>query len=172
MKRTAIQPLPKYFDRYINLVDDVDLDEAMERSLAELAHFDRAAYRQLGLQTYAPEKWTVPDVLQHLIDWERIMTYRALIFARQISKAAPGHDENLMAVHAQASSRSIDDLLDEMVVLRQTTRHFFKSLQEQQLMQSGICWESDMSALALGFTILGHQRHHFHILETRYLPLV
>ena len=110
MKKNAIQPLPKYFDRYINLVDDVDLDEAMERSLAELAHFDRAAYRQLGLQTYAPEKWTVPDVLQHLIDWERIMTYRALIFARQISKAAPGHDENLMAVHAEAFAHEVADI--------------------------------------------------------------
>lgn len=164
--------MPKYFDRYINLIDDVELDEAFETSLQELATFDRAAYRALGLQTYAPGKWTVPDILQHLIDWERIMTYRALVFAREVSKQAPGHDENQMALTAGASARSIDELIDEMVALRKSTRYFFRTLNTVQLQQSGICWESEMSALALGFTILGHQKHHFELLKARYLPLV
>lgn len=172
MKKSQINPLPKYFDRYINLIEDVELDEAMGDSLGELANFDWDKCRQLGLNAYAPGKWTAHDILQHLLDWERIMTYRALGFARGAFNKAPAHDENLLAKNAGASVRSIADLTAEMTALRHSTRLFFGSLNDSQLQQSGICWESEMSALALAFTILGHQRHHFVILQERYFPLL
>lgn len=171
MKKSDINPLPKYFDRYINLIDDIELDLAFENSLKELSSFDRDLYQRIGLQVYEPGKWTVPDVLQHLLDWERIMTYRALIFARQAGEKAVGHDENIMAQHTNANQRSISELLGEMTLLRQTTRIFFRNLTDEQLQHSGISYDTQMSALALGFTILGHQRHHFNILEERYMPL-
>lgn len=172
MKKSAIDPLPKYFDRYINLIEDIEIDEAFQNSLDEIAQFDWKTCEKLGFQAYAPGKWAVHDVLQHLIDWERIMAYRALVFARGVVKKAQGLDENLMAENALSTARSIPDLVEEMVALRQSTRLFFKKMNEGQLQKSGICWQSNMSALALGFTILGHQRHHLGILQERYLPLV
>lgn len=168
MKKSHINPLPRYFDRYINLIEDIELDQAMDNSLQELADFDWEKCRATGLQVYAPGKWTIPDILQHIIDWERIMSYRALVFAREVSKKAVGYDEDIMAKNARASQRSLDDLLDELTGLRQSSRRLFNSFDEQQLQQSGICWESEMSALALGFTIAGHQRHHLNIIRERY----
>lgn len=172
MKKTQIDPMPLYFDRYINLYAEVDLETAFGQSLDELNGFDWEKCRRLGLRSYAPGKWTAPDVLQHLLDWERIMTYRALGFAREAFQQAPGHDENLLAEKAGAAARSLDDLAAEMLTLRQATRHFFRTLTDEQLLKPGICWESQMSPLALAFTILGHQRHHFRIFEERYFPLI
>ena len=172
MKKTAIDPLPKYFDRYINLIEDVEIDDAFQNSLDEIAQFDWEICEKLGFQAYAPGKWAAHDVLQHLIDWERIMTYRALVFVRGVVKKAQGLDENLLAENALSTARSITDLVEEMVALRKSTRLFFKKMNDEQLQKSGICWQSKMSVLALGFTILGHQRHHFLILQERYFPLV
>ncbi|HLP95918.1 MAG TPA: DinB family protein [Saprospiraceae bacterium] len=171
MKKSQINPAPKYFDRYINLFDDQELDAAFRESEAEFDSFDWEKCREIGLNIYAPGKWTIPDVLQHLLDWERIMTYRALGFARGMFQTAPGHDENLMAENAGASARSLEEILDEMKTLRASTRQFFLSLSESQMLQPGICWEAQMSPLALAFTILGHQRHHFRILQERYFSM-
>lgn len=172
MKKSDIHPLPKYFDRYINLVDDVELDLAFQTSLDELAAFDWETCQQLGDQAYAPGKWSIADVLQHLLDWERIMTYRALLFARDAIKKAEGIDENLLAKNAIANARSIPNLVEEMIALRRSTRLFFKTLNDEQLQKEGTCWESEMSVLALGLTILGHQRHHFAIVRERYFSML
>jgi hypothetical protein len=172
MKKSQIPGNAGYFDRYIQLYEDVELDQAFQQSMEELEGFGWEKCRQLGFQTYAADKWTVHDILQHLIDWERIMTYRALGFARGAFDEAPGHDEDLLAARAQASRRPLDELIAEMRVLRPSTRLFFRSLSEEQLLKPGLCWKSEMSALALGFTIAGHQRHHFNILQERYFLLL
>jgi uncharacterized damage-inducible protein DinB len=171
MKKSHINPSPKYFERYVNLFEDVDLDAAFQESEAEFNAFNWEKCRQTGLKVYAPGKWTIPDVLQHLLDWERIMTYRALGFARGMFQITPGHDENLMAENAGASARSLEEILEEMKTLRASTRQFFNSLNDAQMLQPGVCWEAQMSPLALAFTILGHQRHHFRVLEERYFSL-
>lgn len=172
MKRSQINPLPDYFSRYIGLVDDVELDDAFDISLEELNRFDFEKCQQIGLKTYAPDKWTIADILQHLIDWERIFTYRAIVFARGVAESAPGHDENIMAASANASIRTVPDLVAELIAVRHSTRIFFQHLSDAALQKSGLCWQTQMSVLALGFTILGHQRHHFNIIRERYYPLV
>jgi hypothetical protein len=172
MKKSHIDPMPKYFDRYINLIDDVELEEAIQISLDELASFEWDTCTALGAQVYAPGKWRVADVLQHLLDWERIMSYRALMFAREAIQKAEGHDEDALALSASPFVADIPTLVAEMTALRRSTRQLFTQMQETQLRRSGICWESQMSALALGFTILGHQKHHFNILRERYFPLL
>ncbi len=100
------------------------------------------------------------------------MTYRALGFARKAFKRAPGHEEELLAQNAQAANRNFDDLIQEMRTLRPATRQFFPSLSEEPLLKPGVCWKSQMSPLALGFTIVGHQRHHFKVIEERYFSLL
>ena len=172
MKKLDIQPLPEYFDRYINLVDDVALDEAIRISLDEITTFDWELCRQLGDRAYAPGKWRISDIMQHLMDWERIFTYRALIFVRETGMKAESMDEDQMAASAAANPASLAELKEEMLALRQSTRLFFRSMNDLDLRKTGTSWRSEMSVLHIGFTILGHQRHHFNVIRERYFPML
>lgn len=171
MKKSAINPLPEYFDRYIKLVEDVVLEEAFQLSLLEISQFDWESCARIGNRTYAPDKWSVPDILQHLLDWERILTYRAILFVRETGVKAQSMDQDLLARSVAAKPRPVADLVEELTALRQSTRLFFKSMDAEDLLRIGQSWNSSMSVLALAFTILGHQKHHFTILRERYLPL-
>lgn len=164
--------MPQFFDRYINLAEDVDLMDA----LAKTAHFDElipiSTLEALGDRRYAPGKWTVNDILQHIIDNERIMTYRALRFARNDQTALPGYDEDLLAASALATRRTVADLCNEYTLVRQSSLALFQSFDDQMLVRSGICFNQTVSALALGFVLVGHPIHHANIIRERYLPLL
>lgn len=172
MKSSDILPLPAYFDRYIQLVDDVTLDEAFRISLEEINDFDWELCRQLGDRVYAPGKWRISDIMQHLLDWERIFAYRALIFVRETGMKAESMDEDQLAASAAGNPSTLTELKEEMLALRQSTRLFFRSMNDLDLQKAGTSWRSEMSVLHIGFTMLGHQKHHFNVIRERYLPLV
>ena len=94
MLRSEINPMPEYFDRYINMTDNVELLEAIQISLDELDQAPVEKWKALGDKVYEPGKWTIKDILQHLIDAERIFCYRALRFARNDKIDLPGFEEN------------------------------------------------------------------------------
>jgi len=172
MKRSAINPMPVFFDRYINLVEDIDLFEAFEKHAPEKVYSDRKRLADLGDRKYAEDKWTVKDILQHVIDNERIMAYRALRFSRNDKTELAGYDEALLAVNTIASLRSVDDLLQEFNNLRKSTIALFKNMNETMLLNSGIANKTEISPLALGFVIIGHPVHHMNIISERYFPLL
>lgn len=172
MNKNDLNLPPSYFDRYIQLVDNVELDQAFEGSLLQLEQFDWATCEKIGLNAYAPNKWSIPDILQHLLDWERIMTYRALVFARAVATTVPGLDEDQIAAEARANRRSLADLLEEMKTLRKATRTFFNSFDETHLRRTGVSFNSELSPLAYGYIIIGHQQHHLNIVQERYFPLI
>ncbi len=173
MKKSALGAPPMYFERYTNLVaDDLELDSAFAQSLDEISLFDWEKCRRLGSRSYAPGKWPVAEVLQHLLDWERIMSYRALFFARKGPRKPQGIDVDSFAANSLGAARSIDSLVEEMTVTRQATRLFFKNMTDEQLLRQGTNWQTRMSVAAMGFTIIGHQRHHFGMIEELYFPLV
>lgn len=172
MNKNSLRHAPSYFDRYIQLVDDIALDDAFKASLDRLEQFEWSLCEKIGANTYAPGKWTIQDILQHIVDWERIMTYRALGFARQVLPSAPGHDEDNMAIEARADQRDLSQIIEEMKILRMSTQLFFRSLDDEQILRTGISYQSELSALALGYTILGHETHHFNIIRDRYFPLL
>lgn len=157
------------FGTYIAKVDEVDLIEELEISVHRLIKFvqnipmDKYDYR------YAPGKWTIKDILQHIIDAERIFAYRALRFARKDQTPLPGFEEDDYANVADGSKRSIQDLLTELAVVRQATLSLYKSFSEEMLMSKGIASNNPMSARAIGFVIIGHQNHHQLVFEERYL---
>lgn len=122
-----------------------------------------------GDYTYAEGKWTVKDLLQHMIDTERIMTYRALTFARKDAVVLPGFDENNYAASAAASLRSLTDLQKEYINLRKATDLFLLSLSEEQLQQKGISNGYPLKVNSIAFMIIGHNVHHMRILQERYL---
>ncbi|RAK02086.1 DinB family protein [Larkinella arboricola] len=171
MRKTAINPMPEFFDRYINLVDDVPLAEALAQS-TELLEPVLPQLEALGDTVYAPGKWTVRDILQHCIDTERILAYRALRFARNDQTVLPGFDEELFARNTTAADRSLPDLLDEFSLVRATTVRLFKGFTDEMLRRNGTCFGRQISVLALGFVIAGHPIHHLNVLRERYFPLI
>ncbi len=159
----------EFYAPYVQTLDDVNLIEELEISVHRLIKFvqnipmDKFDYR------YEPGKWTIKDILQHLIDTERVFAYRALRFARNDQSELPGFDENLYADEAAGYLRSIQQLLTELAVVRQSTLYLFKTFNEKELMKCGTASGRSMSVRALGFIIIGHQNHHERIFEERYL---
>lgn len=171
MKKTSIPHPPGYFDRYMDQVADIDLTDALRQSLEAIDALDRTMLRALGDQVYAPGKWTTREVFQHITDCERVFAYRALRFARNDQTALPGFDENLFAEYAGANRRPLETVLAELRSVRESTLHLFESFDEAALRRTGVMFNTELPVLAVGFTLVGHQVHHFRILEERYYPL-
>ncbi|WP_212001919.1 DinB family protein [Chitinophaga sp. HK235] len=169
MKKEAISPDPEYFGRYINQVPDLTIREALDASLQELQALDMARLTSLADYAYAPGKWTVKDVFQHITDTERVFAYRTLLFARNDKNVAPGFDQDLYAENTFTSSRSLEEVMDELIAVRKSTIALFRSFPDEALLRYGTCWKYQMSVLAMGFTLIGHQIHHLRILHERYL---
>jgi hypothetical protein len=171
MKRHDIAIVPPYYLTYINKVPDVTLTAALHQGLEAINDSLEEKLSAIGEIVYAPGKWQVADILQHLIDTERIMSYRALRFARRDGTALPGFEENDYAAAALGHERGIPDLLEELKIVRVSTIYLFESFTDEMLQHSGTANDSEISVLALGFIIAGHQAHHLGVIEERYLPL-
>ena len=172
MKKSDINLMPQYYDRYINLVADVELSQAFDESITQLSELNRDLLARLDGKAYEPGKWTVKDIIQHVTDVERILAYRALLFARRNGTIPQGFDQNLFVTNARANDRMIDDLIDELITVRRATKSLYDGLDDQALQAKGISWEHEISVLALGFTIVGHQIHHLNVIQERYHPLL
>ncbi len=172
MKRSQLDHLPEYFDRYINKCDDVDILEAIRISIDELDRFPVDKWKTLGDHVYAPGKWTVKDILQHLIDTERVFTYRALAFARGEAAVLPSYDEDSYAALAATSNRTLEDLVEELRLVHLSFLKMFSSFSEEALRRMGTAFKGTYSTASIGFCMPGHQRWHMAILEERYAPLL
>ena len=128
MKKSAITEMPEYFDRYIKLVEDIDVVEALEKYGINYLQAELPKFEQLADKIYAPAKWTSKDILQHIIDTERIFCYRALRFARHDHTPLQGCDENRDAMNAKANDRELSDIIHEFNHTRQSTIDLFKSI--------------------------------------------
>lgn len=171
MKKSDIKQMPEYFDRYIDLVEDVELSEAFDESVKRLDELDINLLKEVGDKKYAPDKWTIKDIFQHIVDWERILSQRALLFARIDGSVAPGVDENALAENTKTARRTIEDLIEELKIARLSTKALFASFDDETLQNTGTSYKSVMPVLAMGFTIVGHQKHHLKIIEEKYFPL-
>jgi DinB superfamily len=172
MKRSALNPLPAYFDRYINKCDDVELPDAIQKSIDELNDLPVDKWKALGDKVYAPGKWTVKDILQHLIDTERIFSYRALAFARNETQHLPSYAEDEYAMAANANTRSIEDLLIELRASHLSLKYLYESFTPAMLNKMGKGFKGDYSVASIGFILAGHQRWHFDVLKEKYYPLL
>lgn len=167
-----INEYPDFFGTYINALKEVELKEELEICLHDFIKFvqniplDKFDFR------YEENKWTIKEIIQHLIDTERIMSYRALRFSRNDKTSLPGFDENNYVDNTDGNSRSIQDLLTEMAVVRQSTLSLFKSFSAEQLIRIGTASNNEVSVRALGFVIIGHQKHHQKIFQERYLDVI
>jgi hypothetical protein len=166
MRKSAILAMPRAFGAYIAEAGDGELADELALDLD--AELDLAQLRRRPDHAYASGKWTAAAVVQHLVDTERIFAYRALRFARGDRTPLPGFDENSYAAHAGASGHG-DAPIEELRVVRRATALMFAGFDETMLLRSGTCAGIDIQVLALGFAIVGHARHHLHVLRSRYL---
>ncbi|MEL1244263.1 DinB family protein [Flavobacterium sp. DGU11] len=172
MKITDISPdeYAPYQEAYIHLVnEEYTLTEELEISVHNLIHFVREIPMDKYDYRYAEGKWTIKDILQHIIDSERIFAYRALRFSRNDTTPLPGFDENSYAANTDAAKRSINDLLTEMSAVRHANIMMFKSFTAEDLIRKGTASGYTVSVRALGFLLVGHQNHHIKIFKERYL---
>lgn len=159
-----------FYSTYISHVaDEYSLIEELEISVHRLRNFVQNIPMDKYDYAYTEGKWTIKDILQHLIDSERVFAYRALRFARKDFTPLPGFEENDYAAVAEGCKRSIRDLLTELAIVRESTLCLFKTFSDATLELKGIASGNEMSVRALGFVIIGHQNHHQRIFEERYL---
>lgn len=171
MTRSQLTPMPEYFDRYINMCDDIPVLDSLTLSLQEIENAPMDLWKALGDKVYAAGKWTVKDIIQHLTDTERVFSYRALSFARGEMKVMP-FDEELYGQTSNANHRSIEDLIEEAVIVRKSTIKLYQSINPEMLAKVGIGFKGEYSVHAIGYIFGGHQRWHFKILEEKYYPLI
>jgi uncharacterized damage-inducible protein DinB len=157
-----------FYHRYVASVPDGDVVERLRTDGRELVRTiqrippERAGYR------YGPEKWTIRQVVGHLIDAERIFTYRALRFARGDRTMLPGFDENDYVRTAGSDERTLADLARELAAVRESTVLLFESLPDDAWVRTGNANGRDMSVRALAYVAAGHPLHHLRILRERY----
>lgn len=149
--------------------NEYTLVEELEISLHNFIKFVQDIPMAKHDYRYAEGKWTIKDIIQHVIDCERVFSYRALRFSRNDSTELPGFDENSYANAADAEKRTIKDLLTELSALRHANIFLFKSFSAEDFMKKGIASGHTVSVRAFGFLIIGHQNHHIKIFKERYL---
>lgn len=170
--KSQINPMPQFFETYIHPVKEENLIIALEESLKEFEIYDFDKLEKIGDKVYASGKWTVKEILQHIIDNEKIQHYRALRIARNDTTVLPGYDEELLAKNSNANARTIQELKEEFILLRRLSIMFYKSINTEAANRLGVCYKVEISSLALGFVLVGHQRHHLNIIEERYFSLI
>lgn len=162
---------PHYFNTYIKLVPEENIVQAIELHSPYAMQFFSSISEEQSLYKYADEKWTVKEILQHVIDAERIFAYRALALARGEQNALPGFDEVNYAKNADTNNRHWSSLVKEFIHVRSSSEDLIKSLDESKMQITGSVSDYRISVLAILYTLAGHCIHHINIIKERYLDI-
>lgn len=171
MKNQKVKKNPEFLEYVYELNEGIELAEALELSLKEINDIDISQFNRIGLKTYERDKWTIHKILQHLIDWERIWCFRAVIFARNEGSIPDAHDQEIMGKNSNANELSIEQLVSELRIVRQSSIMMFESFSKKILETNCRFFEYEMPLFAIGLTIRAHQIHHFNVIRERYIPL-
>jgi uncharacterized damage-inducible protein DinB len=169
MKKPDPGDYAPFYQKYIDYVETDEFVREMNRSMHLLQAFFASASELQGNFRYAPEKWSVKEVLSHIIDCERVMAYRAFVFARGEESALHNFDENLYASNSGADSRTLESLLVEHEAVRKASLQLFSSFTDEMLDRRGVASNNSITPRALAFVIIGHEIHHLIVLKERYL---
>ena len=169
LKPIDMTDFQKYIQRYLDLIPSQNWTEEMKISGTKTLEIYDSLTPEQAEYAYAEGKWTLKELLQHLIDAERIFAYRALRFARQDKTELPGWDEEEYANHYFSAERSVESLTEEFETVRKSSVIFFENLNPQQLSETGIANGNEISVQTIGKLIIGHNIHHVNIMNERYL---
>ena len=161
----------KFNATYIQALENIELFEELEISLHDFIKFVQNIPLDKFDYSYAEGKWTIKEIIQHIIDTERIFAYRALRISRNDKTPLPGFEENDYAPQANAAGRSLQKIASEMAHLRASTIDLFESFTSEMLTRKGTANKNELSVVAIRFIIPGHETHHRKILLERYLDV-
>ena len=158
-----------YYEKYIALVPDEDVVATLGRQLDETLNTLRGLTETQAASRYAPDKWSIKELVGHIIDGERVFAYRLLRFARQDQTPLPGFEQDDYVRAGNFDNRRFSDLIEEYEHVRRANLSLLRSLDEASWMRRGTANDSEVSVRALAYIIAGHETHHMQILRTRYL---
>ena len=169
VQRPALEEMPAFYHGYVQRLNGSDLFEVMRASTSQATRTFAAVGEERSLFRYAETKWSVREVVQHLTDCERILSYRALCFSRGEKCALPGFDEDAYVAHSDADRRSWSSLISEWHHVRSGTMDLFDSFTPEMLRISGTANGGLVTVRALGWIVAGHTEQHLHIITERYV---
>ncbi|WP_259415968.1 DinB family protein [Bacillus toyonensis] len=167
-KRPGTNEYNPYYSTYIKLVPDGDIIHILEQQMKETNLLLKDISDSEGHFRYAPNKWSIKEVIGHIADTERIMAYRLVSIARGETAELPGYNDDMYVLRAAFDKQSMQDLLTNLTVVRQSTVHLLKSLDKDAWLQRGIANNSEVTVRALANIIAGHELHHRQIIKVRY----
>ena len=159
----------EYYGRYIGLVPEDDLCAAMAAQSKATSDFLRAIPAASGDLRYAPGKWSIKEVIGHIIDAERVFAHRAMWFARLDAQPLPGFDQDPWVNAAAFGEQPLDELIAEFESVRRGNLYFFKHLAPEAWLRRGTASGNEITVRALAYILVGHERYHLDVLRTRYL---
>ncbi|HZV59798.1 MAG TPA: DinB family protein [Candidatus Eremiobacteraceae bacterium] len=171
-KKPGADEYAPYHEKYVGLIPGDDIVSVLEAHLRQsIAMFSGRSERE-GDFRYAPDKWTVKEILCHVADAERIFSYRALRIARGDQTPLPGFDQDQYVPLSRANERKLPDIVEEFADVRRASISLFGSLDAAAWMRKGVASNHELSVRALAYIAAGHELHHRRILEERYFPAI
>ncbi|HEX9219137.1 MAG TPA: DinB family protein [Gemmatimonadaceae bacterium] len=167
--RPAKSEFLPYYERYIALVPDGDVISTLTTQMSETQALLHGLPASVATYRYAPEKWSVNEVIGHLIDSERIFAARALRFARNDPAPLPGFEQDDYVRNSTFDAYPLSELASELEIVRQSTIFLFRHIDEQAWTRRGVANNAEVSVRALAYIIAGHELHHREVLRSRYL---
>lgn len=168
MPKPLASEVPAFYQPYVDLVENDDLIPALVMGGNHFIDLLKSIPEASGDYKYADDKWTIKQLVTHLIDAERVFAYRALTFARHDTSALPGFEQNEWVLESNADNRKLYQIISEYTNVRAATTDLFSSMTSEMLSRTGVASEHEISVNAIGFIIAGHEIHHSNILNERY----
>lgn len=169
MNEFSLVTAPEFYQGYLDIARARKVSTALRSNNRKFRKFLRSIPKKKWDHAYADGKWTVKQVIQHVIDAERVFCIRALWFARQPDSVLPGFDENIWATQATAAEREPREIIKEFIYLRRATQFLFDTFTKEELRHQGFVEGNPVSVAALGYITAGHAGHHLNILMERYM---
>ena len=167
MNRPQTQEYPEWGNTYIRLVEG-DVIEILTKQATEFAEFINSLVEKADY-AYAPGKWTIKELIGHIVDTERILVFRLLSFARGEKAALPGFEEDDYVAAAHFQDRSLFSFAEEFTLLRKANLYLINSLNDDELNVIGNANGKQMSVRSLVYILAGHIIHHTNVIKERYL---
>lgn len=168
MSRPEATEYAPYYGRYIDLVTEGDIVPALEKQTGETAKLLESIDEKRSAFRYAPDKWSIKQLVGHIADTERVFTYRALTIGRGDTVALPGFEQEDWMRNSDFDRWSFADLRENLAAVRRASLLLFRNLPQEAWMRTGTASGNPVSVRALAYMALGHERHHLRVLREKY----
>ena len=158
-----------YYEKYVSLVPEGEVAETLERQLDETLALLGAVTEERAAHRYEPDKWSIKQVVGHIVDAERIFAYRALAIARGERQSLPGMDQDEYMSFANFDARTLADLVGEFEEMRRANVRMFRAFDADAWARRGVASDNEATVRAIAHIIAGHETHHVRIIRERYL---